>query len=106
MERGVIEWHSVKLDGLPPHRQTVMVTCGDGNTERNVYTQMRYNQLLDEYIEDPSTDIEALFETVKDFLSKSNCTRRQTAEVVKMAEEGKEIQEAERRRKMKELARA
>lgn len=51
MKCGVIEWHSVKLDGMPPHRETVMVTCGVGNTERNVYTQMRYNQLLDEYIE-------------------------------------------------------
>ena len=88
------------LDGDCEDLETIL-DCANAGQEKRVT-----RQLLDEYIEDPSTDIEALFETVKDFLSQSNCTRRQTEEVTKMAKEAEEIKEAERRRKMEELARA
>lgn len=48
MKRGVIEWHSVKLDGLPPEKEIVIAT-GEYRSERCVHTGMRYNRTLDEY---------------------------------------------------------
>lgn len=88
------------LDGDCEDLETIL-DCANAGQEKRVT-----RQLLDEYIDNPDTDIDGLFETVKDFLSQSNCTHRQTAEVVKMAKEAAEIQEAERRRKMEEMARA
>ena len=87
------------LDGDCEDLETIL-DCANAGQEKRVT-----RQLLDEYIDNPETDIDGLFETVKDFLSRSNCTRRQTAEVIKMAKEAAEIQEAERHRKMEEMAR-
>lgn len=52
--------------------------------------------LLDSYIEDEDTDIEALFSEVLDFLSKANATKKVTAAVKEFAEEQKAKMEAER----------
>lgn len=41
---------------------------------------------LDSYIEDESTDIEALFREVLDFLSRANATRKTTLAVMEMVE--------------------
>ncbi len=42
--------------------------------------------LLDAYIEDESTDIEALFKEVLDFLSKANATKKTALAVLEMVE--------------------
>lgn len=46
-------------------------------------------KLLDEYIEDESTDLEALFAEVLDFLKSANATKKVTAAVLEMVEEAK-----------------
>lgn len=43
--------------------------------------------LLDSYIDDADTDIEALFVMVLDFLKQANATKKKTMELVEMAEE-------------------
>lgn len=50
-------------------------------------------QLLDEYIDDPSTDIDKLFDEVTDFLSSANATKKETKKILDMAEKQKAIQE-------------
>lgn len=45
--------------------------------------------LLDEYIDSDTTDIDELFETVKDFLSKTNATKKAYKTVVELAENQK-----------------
>jgi hypothetical protein len=42
--------------------------------------------LLDEYIEDENTDVDALFAEVLDFLKKANATKKTAAELVEMFE--------------------
>lgn len=44
---------------------------------------------IDAILEDENTDIEALFEQVLDFFGKSNCTAKQTKEMLKAVEEAK-----------------
>lgn len=44
---------------------------------------------LDAHLESPETDIDALFEKVLDFFDKSNCTGRQTREMLQAVEEAK-----------------
>lgn len=46
-------------------------------------------ELLESYIDDPTTDIDFLFEHVTDFLSKSNATKKFTAEAVEAVEKAK-----------------
>lgn len=41
---------------------------------------------LDAYIDDPETDIDALFAEVLDFLSKSNATKKTVAQMMELAE--------------------
>ena len=41
---------------------------------------------LDEYIDNPETDIDALFAEVLDFLSKSNATKKTVAQMMELAE--------------------
>ena len=45
--------------------------------------------LLESYFDDPTTDIDFLFEQVTDFLSKSNATKKFTAEAVEAVEKAK-----------------
>ena len=50
--------------------------------------------LLDEYIDDPETDIDQLFEDVLGFLKNSNATKKCLQEIEKAIEEEKAKQEA------------
>lgn len=49
--------------------------------------------LLDSYIDDPNTDVDALFAQVLDFLKSSNATRKQTQELLEQVEQYKARQE-------------
>lgn len=55
--------------------------------------------ILDAYIDDESTDIDALFENVIDFLSSANCTKKAAKELKEAAEKMK----AQQARKMAEV---
>lgn len=46
--------------------------------------------LLDEYIDSEDVDIDMLFDSVIDFLSKANATKSQTVEILKAAEKEKQ----------------
>lgn len=47
---------------------------------------------LEAYIEDESTDVDELIKTVFDFLSKANCCKEATRQVVEMAKKQKEAE--------------
>lgn len=49
---------------------------------------------LDAWIEDESTDIDAAFDAVIDFLSASNCTRRETSDLMQAYQTLKKEQES------------
>lgn len=53
--------------------------------------------LLDEYIDDPETDIDQLFEDVLGFLKNANATKKCLQEIEKAIEEEKAKQEAEKK---------
>lgn len=44
---------------------------------------------IDAYLEDENTNIEELFKTVLDFFERSNCTAKQTREMLKAVQEAK-----------------
>ncbi len=44
---------------------------------------------IDEHLENPDTDIDALFDTVMDFFKRSNCTGRQTKKLLEIVENQK-----------------
>ncbi len=52
-------------------------------------------QLLDSYIDDPETDIDALFEQVIDFLKSANATKKTTLDLLEEVERQKAKREAE-----------
>lgn len=52
-------------------------------------------QLLDSYIDDPETDIDALFEQVIDFLKSANATKKTTLDLLAEVERQKAKREAE-----------
>lgn len=52
-------------------------------------------QLLDNYIDDPETDIDALFEQVIDFLKSANATKKTTLDLLAEVERQKAKREAE-----------
>ena len=43
-------------------------------------------KLLDEYIEDESTDLEAMCEEILDFFKRGNCTKKKTLAVIELIE--------------------
>lgn len=49
---------------------------------------------LEEWLEDPSTDIDKVYEQVMDFLSQGNCTRKITQSMIKAIEDEKKKREA------------
>ena len=49
-------------------------------------------EVLDNYIDDPDTDIDKLFEDVMDFLKKTNATRKTTVAFLEEVEEQKQNQ--------------
>jgi hypothetical protein len=42
---------------------------------------------IEAYLEDPETDIDEVFDTVKDFLSRANVTKKETLKLIKAIEE-------------------
>ena len=52
-------------------------------------------QLLDNYIDDPETDIDALFEQVIDFLKSANATKKTTLDLLEEVKRQKAKREAE-----------
>lgn len=73
-----------KVGGLMDGDLEVLVEVLDiaNKTEKPRVTRA----LLDAYIDDPDTDIDALFEQVLDFLSKNNATKKTVAQLKEMAE--------------------
>ena len=53
------------------------------------------SQLLDNYIDDPETDIDALFEQVIDFLKSANATKKTTLDLLEEVKRQKAKREAE-----------
>ena len=47
---------------------------------------------LDSYIDDPDTDVDALFEDTLDFLGKANATKKLMAKMMEAIEEAREAQ--------------
>lgn len=63
----------------------------------NIGTEPRITEkMLSDYIDEESTDIDGLFEAVKDFLFKANATKKDFQKMQKAYEEQKEAEEAQR----------
>lgn len=92
-----------QMDGIPNEKQNIGLRYKiggivDGDVEALVdvldianKTQMPRvtRAMLDEYIDNESTDIDRLFEDVLDFLKKTNATKKTTMELLEMIEEEK-----------------
>mgnify|MGYP000451835520 CR=1 FL=1 len=94
---------SAPVDGLPDVKKNIglqYVIAGviDGDVEDLVdvldcankgQTPRVTKSLLDDYIDSAETDIDALFESVIDFLKKANATKKVTLNLLKVVEEQK-----------------
>lgn len=69
------------LDGNPESLVNILLTGNKGCTPR--VTQ----EILDDYIDNPNTDIDKLFDEVLDFLAKANATKRTVTNLQKAVEE-------------------
>ena len=69
------------LDGNIEALVNILMAANKGQTPR--LTQ----KAMEAFIEDPDTDIDELFDEVKDFLSKANVTRRETQNLLKLMEQ-------------------
>jgi hypothetical protein len=101
--RAINKTMSTPIDGIPGERQNIglryKVGClYDGDVEALVDVLDFANKTekprvtreqLDAYIDDPDTDIDALFNEVLDFLRQSNATKKVVAELQKMVDEQK-----------------
>ena len=90
----------IPVDGLPGVRENVglryaigMLLAGDLETLVEVLFTANKSfkprvtpEKLDAYIEDESTDVDALFAEVLNFLKKANATRKTTEELLEMFE--------------------
>lgn len=99
--RAINKTMSTPIDGIPGERQNVglryKIGClYDGDVEALVDVLDFANktekprvtrELLDSYIDDPDTDIDALFNEVLDFLRQNNATKKVVAELQKMVDE-------------------
>ena len=94
--RAINKTVSIPVEGMPGIkkdiglRYTVMkLYDGDIDTLESVIDLANKGQdtrvtraLLDEFIEDEETDIEAVFEMVMDFLSRANATKKESLDVL------------------------
>lgn len=71
------------MDGDPEALVEVLEIANKGQTPRVT------RELLDGYIDDGETDIDALFSEVLDFLSRSNATKKTVAQMQELAENEK-----------------
>ena len=99
--RAINKTMSTPIDGIPGERQNVglryKVGClYDGDVEALVEILDFANktekprvtrEMLDSYIDNPDTDIDALFNEVLDFLRQNNATKKVVAELQKMVDE-------------------
>lgn len=72
------------IDGDPKAVVDVLELANKGQTPRLT------KAALDAFVEDENTDIDALFEDVKGFLSKANVTKKVTLELLGVAEAQRE----------------
>ncbi|MDD3338431.1 MAG: tail assembly chaperone [Lachnospiraceae bacterium] len=100
---------AMPVDGMPNVKKNVglrytVMRLYDGDVEgleevldiaNKTQTPRVTKLLLDEYIEDESTDIDALFEEVMGFLETANATKKDTLSVLENIEREKEKQKAE-----------
>lgn len=88
------------IDGVPGQKQNVGLNYAlagilDGDLEKLEDVLFLANKgqdprltrtMIDAHIDDPDTDIEALFEQVKDFLSSANATKKRMMQLIHVAE--------------------
>lgn len=71
------------IDGDPVALVDILLLAN--KTERDKVTKA----ILEEYIEDESTDIDAIFAEVLDFFKKGNCTKTKTKAIIELVEKEK-----------------
>lgn len=84
------------IDGNPESLVDIIVTASKGQTPRLT------RDILEAHIDDENTDIDALYEDVLDFLSKSNACRKKTEQIREMADKLKQANEAKMRKMMED----
>lgn len=86
-EVGFKYYAALFLDDDVPALIEILETANKGQEPRVT------NQVICDYIDDPDTDLDALFEEVKDFLLKANATRKDMKKLADTIEENKRIEE-------------
>lgn len=71
------------IDGEPDALVDLLDVANKGQNPRVT------KSLLDSYIDDPDTDVDALFEDTLDFLGKANATKKLMAKMMEAIEEAK-----------------
>lgn len=71
------------IDGEPDALVDLLDVANKGQNPRVT------KALLDSYIDDPDTDVDALFEDTLDFLGKANATKKSMAKMMEAIEESK-----------------
>ena len=71
------------IDGEPDALVDLLDVANKGQNPRVT------KALLDSYIDDPDTDVDALFEDTLDFLGKANATKKMMAKMMEAIEEAK-----------------
>ena len=74
------------IDGEPDALVDILDVANKGQNPRVT------KALLDSYIDDPDTDVDALFEDTLDFLGKANATKKLMAKMMEAIEEAREAQ--------------
>lgn len=74
------------IDGEPDALVDLLDVANKGQNPRVT------KALLDSYIDDPDTDVDALFEDTLDFLGKANATKKLMAKMMEAIEEAREAQ--------------
>nr|WP_296267650.1 tail assembly chaperone [uncultured Merdimonas sp.] len=74
------------IDGEPEALVDLLDVANKGQNPRVT------KALLDSYIDDPDTDVDALFEDTLDFLGKANATKKLMAKMMEAIEEAREAQ--------------
>lgn len=84
------------IDGDPESLVDIILTAAKGQSPRLT------KDILEAHIDDESTDIDALYEDVLDFLLKSNACRKKAQQIRDMAEKLKQANENRLQKMMKD----
>lgn len=84
------------IDGDPESLVDIILTAAKGQSPRLT------KDILEAHIDDESTDIDALYEDVLDFLLKSNACRKKAQQIREMADKLKQANEAKMRKMMED----